>query len=484
MQWLSLNLFDQDFSSDSTDPARKIQQVDDSGMIWEVTIDPSDFPQHNDEELSDVYTLTITGQDSGDLSLLPFADRYPKTLPTHPSDADWPAHPNAGDTVHQIGKILSEPFTWSITMPTPGDCDYDIDHGGIVCTFDEEKNRVTFSPKDGDVIKANVQYVVFGSGGQNSSTWEGTYQVPTEGSGDLAFGVAWEPQEAWFSFREPDPIGQQMWCKEVPDDMPGVDTNGSTPTTRDDKGPPDATTDTATLAWSITAKPVPEHESCQVRIKWKTEAVAEEARTLILEIQPQRVCEAFQDQSGTLDATATYLWDVVDRFVYTGCEIDEEKTEIVHLEHVRENTTHKYWPISVYENALKPGQCRSWYKTEQMFRFLPEKWPSPPPQDIPLPTSPEEGDIAIQYECQWDEDVDTEPTILVYPIHHWTWTNRCPTVYVENEGRQMPYLGWYDCDETITYITWKCGDKCTYQELPGEFVPPVPVFERDLTLQP
>jgi hypothetical protein len=218
-------------------------------------------------------------------------------------------------------------------------------------------------------------------------------------------------------------------------------------------------------------------------VTWETEdgQTIEEAGTLLMDLQPQSLCETFQDQSGTVEATATYPWEVANRLQYFGCHIADQEAE--HLEDVMKNGARKYWPISDHEKVLEPGECRSWYKKEYMFRFLPEKWPSLPPQDIPFPTSPEEGDIAIHYDCQWVEDVIANPFLLVYTTR-WTWTYRCPTVYVEGEGRQTPIGGRWECEETITHITWECGDACVYLEESGEFVPPVPVLERALTLRP
>lgn len=541
MQWLSLTLFDKDFSS--KEGPSKIQQADDTGTVWEVTLDSADFPQEDvgdENTLANVYPLTITGQDRGDLYLLPFADRSPKTLPTHPSEADWPDHPNAGDSVHQLGKILSEPFQWSIMMPTPGTCDYDFDRGGIECTFDEgagfaltefswqafrdagvpetvvnslqnlqgqrfpteqdfleavhahlgdahtaqylslilehaetARGRVIVHSKDVVTIDPTIQYVIIGSVGQNSSTWDGTYQVPTQSSGELEVGLTWEPQEAWFPFREPSPDQQELWCAENPPDYKP----------NEPKGPPASEEDTATLQWAIRAEPNPDNKSCQVRVTWETEEVAEEARTLLLDLQPQRLCEAFQDQTGTVEATTTYPWDIVDRLEYTGCHIVDEQPE--HFENVKENGVIKYVPIPTWEKVLEPGQCRSWYTAETMFRFDPERWPSQPPQDTPFPTSLEEGDIAIHYDCQWYEGVSLHPVMVVL-INDWNWTDRhhCSTVYVDGEGRQEQYVGGYICDQTITHLTWECGDQCTYQELPGEFVPPVPVLECELSLGP
>jgi hypothetical protein len=351
--------------------------------------------------------------------------------------------------------------------------------------FDE--GRVTFAPTDRDPDD-QIQYVLIDAVEQGQNTWEGTYYAPrhqgTTNPMDLA--ITWEPQEAWFAFRDPDPIGQQMWCEEVPDDMPGVDQDGSTPTTQDDKGPPAAQTDTATLRWHISAQPNPDpvQNSCQIRVTWETEdgQELEDAGSLLLDFQPQTLCDAFQDQSGTFEATAIYPWEVVNRLEYTGCHITNQETEV--LEDLTLNGTAKYWPINPSEIVLEPGQCRSRFEKEMMFRFRPEKWPSQPPQDTPFPTSPEEGNIAIQYDCQWHEyEIVAHPTILVFTTH-WFCTNRCSTIYVEGEGRQTPYGGGYTCDKTITHITWECGDACVYLEQPGEFVLPVPILERVLTLHP
>lgn len=173
------------------------------GMVWNGTIVvPQDSSDH---------TLTIQGYDTAENALLPISEKYPQPLPKRLVSGDWPPQSDIGDTVHQLGAILSEPFTWSLTMPTPGTCELDVDHGGVVCSFDEEKGRVTFSPKDRAPTDYN-QYVLIDTVDQAQTTWEGVYYAPRhQGITDpMALAITWEPQEDWFAFREPDPIGQQM----------------------------------------------------------------------------------------------------------------------------------------------------------------------------------------------------------------------------------------------------------------------------------